>query len=345
MTVGSDIYSLGCTLCFLLTGQPPSEGQAVVEALDKYQMLPNSPRHVVVKRVPNAVSAIIRKMTATRPEDRHADLGDVIRDLEGFVGISSTTPFSPREEDVGQMEQCIRAWNESPAAQTRAKVVPAILGACFGLVLLCMLLRLWLAAGAFLSLGVFIALADFVVVGVKGKTALFEKVGALVLGSSLSEWLTVLAGLALLVGLLFVLKLFWIWVRSGLAAIGIATGLQVGLGVHAAAEPRGPLEQVQQMLRSLRLQGRDEDGLRRFVCRCSGQHWKRSTKPCSAMKQSWTPVTDGVELTGQEPGPGSHRARPDRAVDRCPARGARRRREPSSRRSKKSTWKARESTS
>ncbi len=270
----ADIYSLGCTLCFLLTGQPPSEGQAVLEALDEYHMLPSSSRQVVAKRVPNALSAIIRTMTAAKPGERYADLADVIRDLEGFLGIPSAGPFKAREEHVGLMEQSVKAWNESPSARTRARVMAAILGACFGFALLCMLPRWWLAASAFFSLGIFIALADFVFVGAKGKTPLFKKVSALVLGSSRSEWLTSLVSVALLLGLFFVLKLFWIWVALGLAAIGIAMGLQVGLDVHAAAERRVPLEQVEQMLKSLRLQGHDEDVLRHFVCKYSGNDWE-----------------------------------------------------------------------
>ena len=89
---------------------------------------------------------------------------------------------------------------------------------------------------AFLSLGVLTALADFAVVGFRRKTALLQKAAALVLSSSVSEWLTGLAGAVLLIGLLLILKLFWIWVALLLAAVGIAFGLRV---LDLRATPNG----------------------------------------------------------------------------------------------------------
>jgi eukaryotic-like serine/threonine-protein kinase len=270
----ADIYSLGCTLYVLLTGRTPFEGRSVLEILSKHQTQPIIPPDVMVKRVPKALSAIILKMVAKKPQERYADLGDVIRDLESFLGVSSTGSFTPREEHASLLEQSVKAWNESPAARKRAMVLPAILGACVAMAILCLLPGWRLAAAAFLSLGLFIALADFVIVGLKRKTPLFTKACALILGSSLSEWLTVAAGLILLIGLLFVLKLFWIWVALALAAVGIAMALQVGLDARAETERRAPLEQIEGMLRSLRLQGVEEDALRQFVCKFSGPHWE-----------------------------------------------------------------------
>ncbi len=119
----------------------------------------------------------------------------------------------------------------------------------------------------------FTALADFTVVGLRRKTPLFQKVSAFVLGSSPSEWLTGLAVVALLVGLLLVVKLFWIWVALALAAVGIALGVRA-LDLRASVERSGPFELIESMVRSMRRQGYDEDVVRQFVCNGSGPNWE-----------------------------------------------------------------------
>ena len=71
-----------------------------------------------------------------------------------------------------------------------------------------------------------------------------------------------------------ILKLFWVWLGLAFLAIGIAVAFHAAFDRQAEAERREPLDQVEGMLRSLRLQGRDEDALRQFVCIYSGNHWE-----------------------------------------------------------------------
>ncbi len=270
----ADIYSLGCTLYVLVTGRPPFEGRSVLEILSKHQTQPITPPDVVVKRVPKTLSTIILKMVAKKPEDRYVNAGEVIHALEGFLGVSSSGPFTPREEHANVLEECARAYHSSSSARLRSMAVPLVLGVSFALALLFLLTVHPILASAFVSLGLLTALADFVIAGTTQRTVLFLKFRELVLGSRVSEWLTALAGLAIFAVLLLVLKLFWVWVGLGLLAIGIAVALHAALDRRTASERIAPLEQVEAMLRTLRLQGLDEDSIRQFVCKYSGAHWE-----------------------------------------------------------------------
>jgi len=270
----ADIYSLGCTLYVLVTGRPPFEGRSVPEILSKHQTQPITPPDVLVKRVPQSLSTIILKMIAKKPEDRYVDTGEVIHALEGFLGVSSIGPFTPRVEDANLLEECAKAYHASPSARLRSKAVPLVLGVSFALALLFLLTLHPILASGLLSLGLLTALADFVLAGTMRRTVLFLKVRELVLGSRLSDWLTAVAALAILAVLLMVVKLFWVWVGLGLLAMGIAVAFHAAFDRRVATERNAPLDQVEAMLRTLRLQGLDEDSLRQFVCKYSGAHWE-----------------------------------------------------------------------
>jgi serine/threonine protein kinase/WD40 repeat protein len=69
--IRADLYSLGCTLYFLLTGEPPFPGGTPMEKLFRHRYV--APRPVEVRRpeLPPAVVAIVGKLMAKRPEKRY----------------------------------------------------------------------------------------------------------------------------------------------------------------------------------------------------------------------------------------------------------------------------------
>ncbi|MBI5772734.1 MAG: serine/threonine protein kinase [Verrucomicrobia bacterium] len=87
----ADIYSLGITLLFLLTGKRPFEGASSYSIVLAHagKALPTGAE--LGTPLPEAVEALIRKMAAKKPEERHADYDALLADLErvkaGFAPV------------------------------------------------------------------------------------------------------------------------------------------------------------------------------------------------------------------------------------------------------------------
>jgi tetratricopeptide (TPR) repeat protein len=74
----SDLYSLGCVLYFLLTGQPPYSEKSLPELLDAHRNSPAPSVHAVLPDVPDNVAAIVNRLLAKQPEARFQSSGELV---------------------------------------------------------------------------------------------------------------------------------------------------------------------------------------------------------------------------------------------------------------------------
>ncbi|MFO0949025.1 MAG: protein kinase [Planctomycetota bacterium] len=81
----SDIYSLGCTWYHLLTGETPYPGGAALERLYKHATEPTPSARDKNDKVPEEISAVIRKMMAKYPEERFQTPAELLETLERLM--------------------------------------------------------------------------------------------------------------------------------------------------------------------------------------------------------------------------------------------------------------------
>jgi serine/threonine protein kinase len=85
----ADIYSLGATFCFLLSGEPPYPGGTVAQKLYSHQTAAPISIRERAPDVPKELDAILQKMLAKRPEDRFQSVAELKAVLRRFVPVNS----------------------------------------------------------------------------------------------------------------------------------------------------------------------------------------------------------------------------------------------------------------
>jgi serine/threonine-protein kinase len=93
----TDIYSLGVTCYHMLTGEPPYRGQTAFEVA--FQHIQGTPRPLSEIRpdLPAELCAIVHKMMARLPEQRHQTAREIVKEVallrDALVGVMKTGPM------------------------------------------------------------------------------------------------------------------------------------------------------------------------------------------------------------------------------------------------------------
>jgi serine/threonine protein kinase len=135
----ADIYSLGCTLYFLLAGTPLFDEGTIPQRILAHQTQPPPDVRNVRPEVPDDLIKILEKMLAKERARRFASAGEVAGALEAFLAGKSIVSFLSTAEEAELMRIDLQEAAEPPppkslvaAAVAAAVTQPATVGAGSG---------------------------------------------------------------------------------------------------------------------------------------------------------------------------------------------------------------------
>jgi serine/threonine protein kinase len=99
----SDIYSLGCTLFFLISGKPIYAGDTLVEKLVAHREHPVPHLTGLRPGIPDALNSLFRQMVSKRPDDRPKSMTEVVAALGKCVaGAAAPAAAAPKPKPASR---------------------------------------------------------------------------------------------------------------------------------------------------------------------------------------------------------------------------------------------------
>lgn len=100
----ADIYSLGCTLYFLLAGKAPFAGSSVMATLLRHREAPIPTLTAVRSECPAPLDAVFRRMLAKSPDDRFQTMAEIVKALEAISTSRQESSTDSAESPATQLD-------------------------------------------------------------------------------------------------------------------------------------------------------------------------------------------------------------------------------------------------
>jgi serine/threonine protein kinase len=129
--IRADIYSLGCTLYYLLSGGPPFKGDHLWDVYQAHFSMDASPLNLVRPEVPVELAAVVSKMMAKEPGRRFQQPRDVAQALTPFFKPGTAGPVVAKPDvsrvsfPEGEPRSTATPEPTRPAARTVPSSVPS----------------------------------------------------------------------------------------------------------------------------------------------------------------------------------------------------------------------------
>jgi cell division septation protein DedD len=95
----ADIYSLGCTLHYLVTGQTPYRGDSLAAKIFAHRMEPVPSLRAARSEVPETLDQLFRQMLGKTPTDRQQSMTDLIAAIEALIARGDLDGEQPGPDD------------------------------------------------------------------------------------------------------------------------------------------------------------------------------------------------------------------------------------------------------
>ncbi len=105
--IRADIYSLGCTLYYLLSGGPPFRGTSLYDLFQAHHSIDAKPLNFARPEVPTELAALVAKMMAKDPDRRFRTPADVAAALASFTKKGGVT-LKPARPDVSRATPVVK---------------------------------------------------------------------------------------------------------------------------------------------------------------------------------------------------------------------------------------------